>query len=372
MSSTTLKDWIRFEGVQLGGKYGLQKWLGDSGNAAFFRTAYGPNGTPALLKLILAQTIDGGPQLELWGRIGRLSHPNVLSLLDFGQCEHGGDSFLYAVFEFPEETLATALERAPLDEAEAREVRQAASDALRYIHSQGLVHGAVNAGHIVAVGNEIKLASDTICNPSQLHTAAGELEQLDRLLGNSAPPSQPPAPAPLHVSPPQPRSFPVWAYAAIVVILGTLGYLLFPKPGPPPARATTPSPPQTVPIEPKVPPDRAPDVAPPAETQSVEAQPPATQAPAAQAPAAQLAATGREYWRVIAYTYASQRMAERRVDAINQKWPNAGAEVFTPDGHSPYLVALGGRMDRDSAVRLLKIAHGKGLPRDIYIQNYSR
>jgi eukaryotic-like serine/threonine-protein kinase len=365
MTSTSLSDWIRFEGVHLAGKYGLEKWLGESGNAAFFRTAGGPTDRPALLKLIPSQTTDAGLQLDLWGRIGRLSHPNVLNLLDFGQSEDAGDSFLYAVFELPEETLATALGRAPLNETETREVRQAASDALRYIHSQGLVHGAIDAGHIVAVGNEIKLASDTLSDPSRWHTTAEDLEQLERLLSDSAPRSQPAAPAPVRVSPVQPRSFPLWAYAAIVVILGAVGYRLFPKPGPPAARAT-PSLPEAVAPAPKVAP------VPAAPTQPAPTQPRATQPTEAQAPAAQLAAGGREYWRVIAYTYASERVAERRVDAINQKWPSAGAEVFTPDGRSPYLVALGGRMDRDTAVSLLKIARGKGFPRDTYIQNYSR
>jgi hypothetical protein len=81
----------------------------------------------------------------------------------------------------------------------------------------------------------------------------------------------------------------------------------------------------------------------------------------------------RPYWRVIAYTYSSFRTAERRADAINQQWPGANAEVFSPDsGRPPFLVALGGKMNRDAAVRLLKIARGKGLPRDTYIQNYSR
>jgi hypothetical protein len=33
---------------------------------------------------------------------------------------------------------------------------------------------------------------------------------------------------------------------------------------------------------------------------------------------------------------------------------------------------VGGWLTRDDAVRFLKIARGKGLPPDIYIQNYSR
>jgi hypothetical protein len=76
---------------------------------------------------------------------------------------------------------------------------------------------------------------------------------------------------------------------------------------------------------------------------------------------------------VIAYTYFSQQAAQQRADSINQNWPGAKAEVFMPNsGRSAYLVALGGWFTRDEAVQFLKIARGKGLPRDIYIQNYNR
>jgi eukaryotic-like serine/threonine-protein kinase len=48
------------------------------------------------------------------------------------------------------------------------------------------------------------------------------------------------------------------------------------------------------------------------------------------------------------------------------------ASVFSPKGQRGYyLVALGGRMTHDDAVRLQRSARGKGLPRDLYVQNYS-
>jgi hypothetical protein len=77
---------------------------------------------------------------------------------------------------------------------------------------------------------------------------------------------------------------------------------------------------------------------------------------------------------VIVYTYAGAPAAEKKARSIHAKWPAAEAQVFAPNGSGrpPYLVALGGRMTRDEAVRLLKVARGKGMPRDIYIQNYTR
>jgi len=47
--------------------------------------------------------------------------------------------------------------------------------------------------------------------------------------------------------------------------------------------------------------------------------------------------------------------------------------VFLPnDKGGYYLVSLGGRMTREEAERLQHSARGKGLPPDLYVQNYSR
>ncbi len=373
MSSTHSKDWIRFEGVRLAGDYGLLEWLGESDNAAFFKTNYGPRSgaqseaQPAILKLIPAAPENLDQALELWNRIGSLSHPNLLRLLDWGRAEHGDDSFLYAVFEFPEETLATALGNGPLSEAEAREIRESVSGALDYLHSQGLVHTAVDPGHIVAVGNQVKLATDTLTPSSLDWEKAEDLAALDRILG-PVPRPESPAPVADAIRTASLPSLPKWAYGGIVLVLGIVGYLLLPKSGPPlPVRpvSSISAPPVVRPL-PAAPVHPVTPVRP-----AAPVQPPA--ADAAAPLSSPVLASGREFWRVIAYTYSRRQEAQKRVDSINEKWPSAEAECFSPNaGRAPFLVALGGRMTHDAAVRLLKMARGKGLPRDIYIQNYAR
>jgi hypothetical protein len=75
-------------------------------------------------------------------------------------------------------------------------------------------------------------------------------------------------------------------------------------------------------------------------------------------------------WRVIAYTYNRPEQAQHKVETVAQKHPELRAEVFSPSGHAPYLVAVGGAMSRDEAFALVKKVRSQGLPADSYAQNY--
>ncbi len=76
-------------------------------------------------------------------------------------------------------------------------------------------------------------------------------------------------------------------------------------------------------------------------------------------------------WRVIAFTYNREGQAKDKSATIAQKHPELRPGVFTPNGRAPYLVALGGPMSRDEALALVRRERGKGLPRDLYAQNYN-
>lgn len=82
-------------------------------------------------------------------------------------------------------------------------------------------------------------------------------------------------------------------------------------------------------------------------------------------------ATGaRTQWRVVAYTYNHQNQAQDKVSQILSKHPGLNPEVFAPKGHAPYLVTVGGAMDRDAALSFRRRARAEGLPRDTYAQNF--
>jgi eukaryotic-like serine/threonine-protein kinase len=97
---------------------------------------------------------------------------------------------------------------------------------------------------------------------------------------------------------------------------------------------------------------------------------PAVAKPEASVPAA--ATNGAGQWRVVAFTYNRETQAQQKAASVAAKHPDLRPEVFTPSGHAPYLVTVGGTMSRDEAFALVKKGHAEGLPRDSYAQNYRR
>jgi hypothetical protein len=409
-----------WEGVSLAENYTLEAWLAGDESTALFQTSKAPEGR-ALVKLVPQTTGDGAALLDLWHRTRQLRHPNLIQLLDFGSAEHCGEIVYYAVFESPDETLASALSRATLNSQESREVLDAVLDALRYLHAQGLVLGALDADHIVAVGDRIKLSTDAI---REAETSAAYREDV-RLLGDlwqqalmpasprseeiaahaadrnpqtrwtlaeihaalnppiagmpaTAPPptasapvsEQPTGESPVSMPPAVvgndeaslPRSHRRTPEAVLVfrfprwILVGTGGFLLLIFALNRPWRAD-------VATERRVAPFPATAEVPPAA--SFPNAPHAT-APNPSRPA------GKAIWRVIAFTYRTREAAAKKVEQLNRVHPGLNASVFSPKGQRGYyLVSLGGRMTREDAVRLQRSARGKGLPRDLYVQNYS-
>jgi len=87
--------------------------------------------------------------------------------------------------------------------------------------------------------------------------------------------------------------------------------------------------------------------------------------------ASSVASTGsRGDWRVIPFTYNRRTDAEKKASDIAHSHPELQAAVFTPSGRAPYLVTIGGVMDRDAAFALARRAGSLGLPHDTYAQNY--
>src|SRR5206468_5697894 len=97
-----------------------------------------------------------------WAAASQLSLRRLIRIFDFGECEVDGVSLLYLVMGRAEGNLATVLPERSLTEVETREMLEPALDALAYLHEHGFVHGGVRPSNIMAVGDEVKLASDCI------------------------------------------------------------------------------------------------------------------------------------------------------------------------------------------------------------------
>lgn len=379
--------WKQLEGVSLAG-YQLGEVLGSDDSGALFLTAAGDE--RAVIKIIPDDPGNSERQLADWRKAASLAHPNLLRLMDCGRAEAEGVALLYAVLEYPDDCAAAVLESGQMTEPQAREALSAAVAALQAVHGGGMVHGAVDPEHLVAVGDRIKLTSDTLTEPSPEHSPATDLrglgaaiyELLTRRRPESAPdlsgiseplrsaielclegnasarqvretlepppkPASPPVAAahPVAAPPPAPppvvrKRLPAWAYLATVVVLLAGVYTVTRKSAPRPAVSTP--------------------------TGKVEHVP--------QIPAAPERAERRgRAWRVVAFTYMRRKDAEARVRRLNQRWPQFHSAVFTPRGadRAPYLVTVGGRMSQAEAVRLRKKARAKGLPRDTFIREYS-
>lgn len=79
----------------------------------------------------------------------------------------------------------------------------------------------------------------------------------------------------------------------------------------------------------------------------------------------------RVEWRVVAFTYNRQDQAQKKASTLAQQYPTLSPAVFSPSGRAPWLVTIGGTLERDQAYALARKARSLGLPRDTYAQNYS-
>ena len=78
----------------------------------------------------------------------------------------------------------------------------------------------------------------------------------------------------------------------------------------------------------------------------------------------------RTGWHVIAYTYNYEKQAQSKVMHLKRKYVSLQPQLFSPTGHAPYFVALGGPSDAASATAIRDRARQAGLPRDTYARNF--
>jgi TonB family protein len=154
--------WKQWEGTVVDSRFVLGDFQGGSGHSAVFLTTDGAS-RRAAIKFVEANPITAQQQLSRWERASQLSHPHLIRLLHWGRCQLGKSSMLYAVTEFADENLSQILPTRALTPSETEYMLRSALEVLAYLHNAGLAHSAVKPSNLMAVGDDLRLSSDTIC-----------------------------------------------------------------------------------------------------------------------------------------------------------------------------------------------------------------
>jgi eukaryotic-like serine/threonine-protein kinase len=139
--------------------------------------------------------------------------------------------------------------------------------------------------------------------------------------------------------------------------------------------ASAPNPQQAAP--PTVPPAATPtgDAAATGAPETAKPAPKAeARAAARPAPTNPAAPTGseRSVWHVVAYTYLYESAAQRKATELAAQYPKLEPQVFSPTGHAPFLVTLGGGTNRQEAFARRDAARTAGMPSDTYAMNFRK
>lgn len=170
---TNNEVWTQWEGRVINGAFPLRRFLGGSSHSGVFVTEQRTDGLPELaIKFVPADTIQAEAKLVQWGAASALSHPHLVRLFDVGRYRSGGREFLFVVMEYADQTLAEILARRALAPEEVREMLLPTLDTLTFLHRKLLVHGRLKPSNFLAVGDRLKLASDTL-RPVSHSTSGG-------------------------------------------------------------------------------------------------------------------------------------------------------------------------------------------------------
>lgn len=136
----------RHLGRTLDGKYRLERLLGRGGMGAVYLATHVGTDRQVAVKLINPQLMDRPESIERFQRearaAGRLRHPNIVDVTDFGFAPTSDGSIAYLVMEYLDGcSLATVLAEEPrLPLQRAVEILEQVCGAVQEAHRQGIVH----------------------------------------------------------------------------------------------------------------------------------------------------------------------------------------------------------------------------------------
>jgi len=155
-----MPDWRQCEGEFVGGEFPLERFLGGNDSTAVFFTRLASG--RAVIKIERADPLQARELVERWNRAAVHHHPHLAEIYAAGIGMLADAPVAYLVTEYAEENLAEVLHDRPLTTGETREMLLPVSDALAYLHGQGLVHGNLKPSNILAVDNTVKISTEAV------------------------------------------------------------------------------------------------------------------------------------------------------------------------------------------------------------------
>ena len=180
------ETWAKWESQTVNGIFPLRRFLGKSSHSVVFLTEYAAgNVAEAAIKLIPENPALTESQLSQWRRVAAMPHPHLIRLFDSGHCEIGGHPFFFVVMELAEQNLAQILPHRALTPDETRGLLLPTLDALGFLHSKGLAQGQLKPSNMLVVGDQLKLACDTIRAAGGENGAVGDVFSLGLTLAEA-------------------------------------------------------------------------------------------------------------------------------------------------------------------------------------------
>ncbi|MGB7848606.1 MAG: protein kinase [Candidatus Acidiferrum sp.] len=174
------EGWKQWEGYVVDRKYQLQLFLGSTDHSAVFLAGFrDPEPRQAAVKFISADLPNAGQQLAAWNTAAHLNHRNLLRIYGTGRCSFEDMELLYVAMEYAEENLGQVLPQRALIDEEAHEMLHGVVDVLVYLHGKNLTHGHIKPSNVLAIGELLKLSSDTILPSGEVREMRRERSAYD-------------------------------------------------------------------------------------------------------------------------------------------------------------------------------------------------
>jgi hypothetical protein len=157
------ESWADLQGRAVNGVFPLHRLLGSTDHSGVFLTESAKRKSSEIaLKLVPVSSTLAELQLSRWLTAAGLVHPHLLRIFEAGRCQLEGQHYLYAAMEYADQNLAQLLVRRALTQDEAREMLAPTLSALTFLHDRQFVQGRLKPSNLLVVGDQLKLASDTI------------------------------------------------------------------------------------------------------------------------------------------------------------------------------------------------------------------